>query len=214
MAISDIKFGKWYSIIELEEIIEKHISIEDIHCEQHNREANEDAKKFYNEILPIFHYAKDCNASDVYYVDDTMPENNFDGKIKVDNTIIDIECTKAISQEDAVEQCRIDDICHKEGLCQLPSISMPLDEFRNEVANCIKTAIEKKIEKAQKQMGKYNGFHLILTLDDTLFNFCTKYDIIRGIQTYFTLSDINPFAKIVLYWKTSTGYPKKIKELY
>lgn len=213
MSISDINFGEWCPIDELKTSIDKHISIEDIHCEENNREYNDDAKKFYDEILPIFHYAKECDASEVYYVDDSTRENSFDGKIKVDDEVINIECTKAISQDDAVLQRKIDEECYKVGYSMLPGISMPVNNFRENITQCIQYAVEKKIEKSQKQERKYKGFHLILTLDDTSFKFANKHDIHHGINSYWTLTNIAPFKKIVLYWKTNTGYPEKIKEI-
>lgn len=213
MAISDILFGKWYSVIELKNIIDKHLFIEDIHHELSDREACYDAKKFYDEILPIFQYARDCNASEVFYVDDTTKGNEFDGKIKLNGNIVDIECTKAISPDDAKEQRKVDEICKKQGYCFLPSVSEPLEEFRKKITDCIQRAIEKKIEKSQKQPGKYEGFHLILTLDDTNFKYCNRNDIYIGINSYYTLTEIKPFEKIILYWKTYTGYPEKIIEI-
>lgn len=213
MAISDIQFGKWYSIVELKKIIEHHLFIEDIHHKLHNREACDDAKKFYDEILPIFQYAKDCNASEVLYVDDTTEGNEFDGKIKLNGSIIDIECTKAISPDDAKEQRKVDEICKKQGYCFLPGVSESLEEFRKKITDCIQHAVEKKIEKSQKTEGKYEDFHLILTLDDTLFRFCNKEDIDTGINYYYTQKDIKPFEKIILYWKSYTGYPQKITEI-
>ena len=213
MIISDMNFGKWCSVDEVETAIDKHISIEDIHCEENNRESNDRAKKFYDEILPIFYYAKECGASDVYYVDDTTQGNNFDGKIKIDDKVINIECTKAISQDDAIIQRKIDEKCYKTGYSVLPSISMTQDDFREKITKCIQNAVEKKIEKSQKQAGKYEGFHLILTLDDTNFKFANKNDVYHGINSYWTLTKITPFKKIVLYWKTSTGFPERIIEI-
>ena len=186
MAISDIRFGEWHPIDELKTIIDEHISIGDIHSEENNRESNDDAKKFYEEILPIFYYAKECGASDVYYVDDTTQENSFDGKIKIDEE------------------------CYKTGYSMLPNISMTQDDFREKITKCIQNAVEKKIEKSQKQAGKYEGFHLILTLDDTNLKFANKNDVYHGISSYWTLTNIAPFEKIVLYWKTNTGFPEKI----
>ena len=90
---------------------------------------------------------------------------------------------------------------------------MPLNDFREKITRCIQHAVEKKIEKSQKQVGKYDGFHLILTLDDTNFKFANKNDVYHGINSYWTLTKIAPFEKIVLYWKTNTGFPKKIIEI-
>ncbi len=213
MAIADINFGEWYSIAKLKAAIDEHLCIEDIHSECCDREANDDTKKFYDEILPIFCYAEDYGASEVLYVDDSTTENSYDGKIKVDGNVIFIECTKAISQEDAILQRTIDDECYKFGYSELPIKSCSLIEFRENITDCIQRAIENKIEKSQKKPGKYNGFHLILTLDNTDFMFCSEEDIVKGIDTYFTLKDITPFVKVILYWKINTGFPKKITEI-
>lgn len=54
---------------------------------------------------------------------------------------------------------------------------------------------------------------MILTLDETDFMSCNKEDIVRGIGNYFTLGNITPFMKVILYWKTNTGFPEKITEI-
>ena len=213
MAIADINFGEWYPIAKLKATIDEHRCVEDIHSEYGDREANKDAKKFYDEILPIFCYAEDCGASEVLYVDDSTTENSYDGQIKVDGNVIYIECTKAISQENAILQRAIDEECYQFGYSELPRVSSQLIEFRKRISHCIQRSIENKIERSQKRPGKYNGFHLILTLDETDFMFCNKEDIVKGINNYFTLRDITPFMKVILYGKTNTGFPEKITEI-
>ena len=115
MPLTDINFGNWMSISDMELVIDRHIDTEDIHCVPRDRIANADAKKFYAEIIPIFCLAKDYEASEVFYVDDNEPNNNFDGKIRIKGTIISVECTKAISTEDAVSQSKITKLCENQG---------------------------------------------------------------------------------------------------
>lgn len=155
--IRDIEFGKWLSINAVQTVIEKHLKSEDIHVIEGDREAEDNCRKFYEEILPIYNYANHNSASEVFLVDDHQKYNSFDGKIKLANgEIIDIECTNAILPEDAIQQKKLDRECHEKGVVELLFQSIEVNQYRKNIANIIKQATQKKIEKSKKIQIKRN----------------------------------------------------------
>lgn len=209
--IEGIEFGKWLSIKSVQSVIDKHLIAEDIHLIDGNRNANKDAHKFYEEILPIMSYAVSINANEVMFVDDTKNGNNFDGKIKLaNNEIISIECTNAILPEDAIEQKILDRECKEKGFVEHHFESIEVSVFRKNLVNIIKQAIQNKINKSQKNFGmeKYKDFHLIVTLTASDFIWCSQVDITQVLESLTKSMEISVFAKVIFYNKCETGFPK------
>lgn len=214
--IRDIEFGKWLSIKNVQIVVEKHLMAEDIHIVEGNREANKFSHKFYEEILPIYNYANFSDASEILFVDDTKNGNSFDGMIKItDGKIISIECTNAILPEDAKAQKERDRECNEKGYAELSFQSIEANQFRNNIANIIREAIQKKIKKSQKSNDgeKYKDFHLIVTLIASDFIWSCENDVNQAIEKIIKPMDISPFAKVVFYNKCETGYPKYAGEI-
>lgn len=205
----NIKLGCWLQLSELEKTINEHNKAEDIHLVNNDQTYNKLVKKYYDEVLPIFYYAKQYGATEVFYVDDNKPDNEFDGKLKVKEGIISIECTKAVNEKNAELQNFL-----REHYCgYTTNFSMPADEFKKGIIQIVENGIKEKINKANKKPNKYKGFHLILTLDDILFTYCSLNEFLIGMEQYFTMDNIIPFSKVIFCSKTGTGYPTFLKEI-
>lgn len=214
--IEDIEFGKFLPLEAVKIVICKHLRAEDIHLICGNREATEDTRKFYEEILPIMAYAISNNASEIMFVDDKKSDNSFDGKIKLTNgDIINIECTNAILSKDAIQQKILDRECQENGIVKLQFQSIEVSVFRNKIADIIKKSIQNKIKKSQKtsNMEKYKDFHLIVTLTASDFIWCSKADIEQVLEYLTKSMNILPFEKVIFYNKCATGYPVYVGEI-
>ena len=214
--IEDIEFGKFLPTEAVKAIIGKHLSDEDIHTIDGNRKATEDARKFYEEILPIMAYAISNHANEIMFVDDKKTDNSFDGKIKLTNDdIISIECTNAILKDDAIQQKILDRECNKRGFVELPFQSIEVSIFRKKIADIIKQAIQNKIEKSKKtpDIGKYKDFHLIVTLTASDFKWCNPIDIEQAIEHFIKPLEISPFEKVIFYGNCETGFPKYLGKI-
>lgn len=209
--LDDIIFEQWYSVKKFEEIIYAHVENEDVHDVENDKPLSDISVKFYQELLPILNYAQRCNAKEILYVDDSKQNNSYDGKIKLpDDSIIEIECTNAVCEDDAKEQTKRHKLCQQLGYAELPTISVEVNEFRENIFNIIKNAIDKKIDKSKKG-NKYQGFYLIITFVSTNDYYCdnnTWLYVENKLKTY----NINPFRKVILYRKIDSGYPKFIFE--
>lgn len=214
--LEDIEFGKMLPMETVRAVIGKHLETEDIHIVDGNREANKDAHKFYEEILPIMAYALSNHANEIMFVDDKKIGNSFDGKIKLANgNIINIECTNAILPEDAIQQKILDRECKEKGVVRLPFETIEVDVFRRKMANIIKQAIQNKILKSKKtsDIGEYKDFHLIVTLAASDFIWCNQVDIEYAIKYFIKPLEISPFAKVIFYGSCETGFPRCLGEI-
>lgn len=203
----DIELGCWLQLNKIEKIIDKHNKNGDLYL-NNDKKHNDFVNKYYYEILPIFYYAKKCEATEVFFVDDNKPNNSFDGKFKVKDCIINIECTKSVNENNA----EIQRYCNKNCFLYSYSVSLSKENFIKNVMMIVQNSILNKINEGRSK-NKYKDFHLIVTLDDICFSFCSYSEFEIGITKYLFIDDITPFKKILFYKNMATGYPVFIKEI-